>query len=283
MGVHISISGKDVLFGNSELLRHYAVGLDQRTEEKLMDLRKQGKTTMLLAINKKAAGIIAAADTLKPSALETVKGLQRMRLDVIMLTGDNEETAAAISGQLGIARHFSEVKPTEKSEIIKKLQTDEKRKVAMVGDGINDAPALAQADVGIAIGSGSDIAVETGGLILMRNDLRDVVAGIQLSTQHDEQDKAKPILGIYLQHRAHSCGSRAALHCGWCSFESDTCRSGDGDVLRYGGYEFFDPSQVQAQVLIEPFTLREGSLVLDFTKRGCMEGQNQGPAKTSHI
>ena len=134
---------------------------------------------MLIALNKQLSGIIAVADTIKPSALETVRGLQKMGIEVIMLTGDNEETARAISSELGIKRYIADVLPTKKSEVIKELQKN--RKVAMVGDGINDAPALAQADIGIAVGSGSDIAVETGGLILMRDDLRDVVAGIQLS------------------------------------------------------------------------------------------------------
>ena len=104
-----------------------------------------------------------------------------MGLEIIMISGDNKETCEAIAKQARIQRYFAEVLPTQKSEIIKKLQTEEHRNVAMVGDGINDAPALAQADVGIAIGSGSDIAVETSGMILMRDDLRDVVAGIQLS------------------------------------------------------------------------------------------------------
>jgi P-type Cu+ transporter len=125
--------------------------------------------------------LIAAADTIKEHSKEAISALQKMKLAVIMLTGDNNQTAAAISQQLGITRFIADVLPEEKYEVIKRLQSEEHRKVAMVGDGINDAPALAQADVGIAIGSGSDIAIETGGLILMKDDLRDVVAGIQLS------------------------------------------------------------------------------------------------------
>ena len=180
-GIKASVDGKEVLLGNSKLLEENSITINQDALNKLKELRSQGKTPMILAVNKQPSGIVAAADTIKPSAQETVRALQKMKIEVIMLTGDNKETAQAISDQLGIRRSFAEVLPTMKSQVIKDLQTKEKRHVAMVGDGINDAPALAQADVGIAIGSGSDIAVETGGLILMRDDLRDVVAGIQLS------------------------------------------------------------------------------------------------------
>ncbi|MGP8069396.1 MAG: heavy metal translocating P-type ATPase [Candidatus Bathyarchaeia archaeon] len=180
-GVHITYSGNDFLFGNSRLMEANALRPEENTRAQLDELRRQGKTTMVLAVNKKTVGIVAVADAIKPSAKETVEALRKMNIEVVMITGDNEETASAVAKQLGIKRYFAEVLPTEKSDMIKKLQNEEKRKVAMVGDGINDAPALAQADVGIAIGSGSDIAVETGGLILMRDDLRDVITGIQLS------------------------------------------------------------------------------------------------------
>ena len=179
-GVHATYEDNEILFGNSRLFATRSVKLDAVMPQ-LERLRGEGKTTMLLALNKKMAGIIAVADTIKPYAKETIKALQKMNIEVLMITGDNKETASAIASQLGIVRFFAEILPTQKSEMVKKLQIEEKRKVAMVGDGINDAPALAQADVGIAVGSGSDIAVETGGLILMRDDLRDVVAGIQLS------------------------------------------------------------------------------------------------------
>lgn len=179
-GVQATYEDNEILFGNSRLFGTRSVKLDEVMPQ-LERLRGEGKTTMLLALNKKVAGIIAVADTIKPYAKETIKALQKMNIEVLMITGDNKETASAIAGQLGIRRFFAEILPTQKSEMVKKLQVEEKRKVAMVGDGINDAPALAQADVGIAVGSGSDIAVETGGLILMREDLRDVVAGIQLS------------------------------------------------------------------------------------------------------
>ncbi|MDG6922628.1 MAG: heavy metal translocating P-type ATPase, partial [Nitrososphaerota archaeon] len=180
-GIHATYSGKDILFGNARLFDEFDLKLNEEAETKLGDLRREGKTSMILIVDKKVLGIIAVADTIKDHALESLRALQKMKLEVIMLTGDNKQTAQAIANELGIQRYFAEVLPTEKSQVVKKLQNEEHRKVAMVGDGINDAPALAQADVGIAIGSGSDIAVETGGLILMRDDLRDVVAGIQLS------------------------------------------------------------------------------------------------------
>jgi Cu+-exporting ATPase len=180
-GVHATYSGKDIIFGNSKILDFFGLQLDEQGQNELLELQSQGKTVMVLAIDKQISGLVAVADTLKEHAQEAIRGLQKMGLQVIMLTGDNKATAAAISKQLGIDKYFAEVLPTEKYEAIKKLQDEEHRKVAMVGDGINDAPALAQADVGIAIGSGSDIAIETGGLILMKDDLRDVVAGIQLS------------------------------------------------------------------------------------------------------
>lgn len=179
-GIHATFSGNDILLGNSRIFEANAILIESSAMQKLNLLRQQGKTAMLLAENKNLVGIVAAADTTKEHAGETIRALQKMGLEVIMLTGDSKETAASVASEVGITKYYADVLPSEKSEVIKRLQT-EGRKVAMVGDGINDAPALAQADVGIAIGSGADIAIETGGLILMREDLRDVVAGIQLS------------------------------------------------------------------------------------------------------
>jgi P-type Cu+ transporter len=178
-GVHVTYSGRDILFGNPKILDAFGV-LTKEVEGKIVELQSNGKTVMILAVDKQIAGLIAVADTLKEHAKEAIGALKKMKLKVVMLTGDNKQTAAAIAKEVGIDEYVAEVAPTEKFELIKKLQ-EQGRKVAMVGDGINDAPALAQADVGIAIGSGSDIAIETGGLILMKDDLRDVVAGIQLS------------------------------------------------------------------------------------------------------
>jgi Cu+-exporting ATPase len=142
-------------------------------------LEAEGKTAMLVALDNQAAGIIAVADTLKENAGIAVERLQKMGVQVAMITGDNRRTANAIAGQLGIKTVLAEVLPQDKATEVKKLQ-DQGLKVAMVGDGINDAPALAQADVGIAIGSGTDVAKETGDIILIKDDVRDVVNAIEI-------------------------------------------------------------------------------------------------------
>ena len=181
LGVSASYSGKRLLAGNLQLLRTSGTAVGEEPSRRMDLLLSQGKTVVLLSQNGALKGIIAVADAIKPSAREAICGLQKMGLETVMISGDNQTTTAAIAKELGIGRYFAEVLPEHKASIVKMLQEREHRKVAMVGDGINDAPALAQAYVGIAIGSGSDVAVEAGGLILMRDDPRDVVAGIQLS------------------------------------------------------------------------------------------------------
>jgi len=180
-GIRASHSGRELVFGNAKILDSFGIKLPDAAAQKLSELRQDGKTAMVLAVDGKVVGIVAAADTLKEHTVDAVRQLKEMKLEPVMLTGDNTETAAAIARQAGIAKYFAEVLPAGKADVVRRLQEQEGRVVAMVGDGINDAPALAQADIGVAMGSGSDIAVETGGLILMRDDVRDVVAGIQLS------------------------------------------------------------------------------------------------------
>ncbi|MCP8304253.1 MAG: cadmium-translocating P-type ATPase [archaeon] len=178
-GVKASHSDTEILLGNRKLMRDNNISIEAQ-EDKIQKLEDEGKTATLLALNGSLAGVIAVADTIKESAKEAVDDLKGMGLEVVMLTGDNRRTAKAIAQQLGIDKVISEVLPGQKALVIKGLQKEGKV-VAMVGDGINDAPALAQADIGIALGSGTDVAVETGGIVLIKDDLRDVVASIKLS------------------------------------------------------------------------------------------------------
>ncbi|MBS7619508.1 heavy metal translocating P-type ATPase [Candidatus Bathyarchaeota archaeon] len=178
-GVKASYKKQQILLGNRKLISINNVDIGS-VEEKLARLEEQGKTVMLFAVDGKIAGIVAAMDTPKDNAAEAIKQLKSMGLEITMLTGDNERTAKAIAEQLNIDTVIANVLPWEKVDVIKKLQ-NEGKVVAMVGDGINDAPALAQAHIGIAIGSGTDIAKETGGIVLIKDDLRDVARGIMLS------------------------------------------------------------------------------------------------------
>lgn len=178
-GVEAEYKGQHILLGTRKLMRDNNIDI-QHLEERMKSLETEGKTAMLVAINQKAMGIIAVADTLKEHSREAVDELHRMGLQVVMLTGDNRRTATAIARQVGVDRVLSEVLPEDKAKEIKRLQS-EGRIVAMVGDGINDAPALTQADIGIALGSGTDIAMEAGQIVLIKDDLRDVVSAIKLS------------------------------------------------------------------------------------------------------
>lgn len=178
-GIRVTLGEKEVLIGNRRLMQDNGVDI-AAIENTLRSLEEQGKTVMLIAIDRKASGAIAVADTLKENSAEAVAELKKLGIVTIMLTGDNERTAKAIAKQVGIDRVIANVLPGEKEEVIKKLRAEGKV-VAMVGDGINDAPALAASDIGIAVGSGSDVAKETGGIVLIRDDLRDVVSGIMLS------------------------------------------------------------------------------------------------------
>jgi len=178
-GIRAKVDGHNVLLGNRALISSTAIKVEA-AEESLRKLQGDGKTAMILAVDGKLAGIIAVADTLKDNSVSAVKALKKMGVKVVMLTGDNSRTAQAIGRQLGMDSVIAEVLPGEKAQKIKELQARGEI-VSMVGDGINDAPALAQADVGIALGSGTDVAMEAGGIVLIKDDLRDVVASIQLS------------------------------------------------------------------------------------------------------
>ncbi|MGN0806134.1 MAG: copper-translocating P-type ATPase, partial [Candidatus Coproplasma sp.] len=179
LGIQATVSDKQVSIGNGKLLEE--LNVDYTEERAYYDnLAESGKTPMYIVIDGSLEGIIAVADVVKPTSAEAIKRLRDMNIEVVMLTGDNRKTAEAIAKQVGIDHVLAEVLPQDKSAEIKKLQ-DGGKKVAMVGDGINDAPALALADVGIAIGSGTDVAMESADIVLMHSDLNDVPAAITLS------------------------------------------------------------------------------------------------------
>lgn len=181
-GVEGEINGTAYFFGNRKLINDVAGLSLERINRKLVRLEEQGKTAMILATREQVIGAIAVADTVKSTSREAVAKLQKMGIGVYMITGDNTRTAQAIASQVGITNVLAEVLPEDKAAEVKKLQAAGK-KVAMVGDGINDAPALAQANLGVAMGSGTDVAMEAGDIVLMRNDVNDVVTAFELSKE----------------------------------------------------------------------------------------------------
>jgi len=179
-GLTAKLDNVEVLIGNELLMKEKSIQIDKEFEEQATSLADQGKTPMYVAIGGTFAGVIAVADTLKKDTVEAIKELKKMGMEVIMITGDHERTASAIAKEAGIDDYIAEVLPENKAEEVKALQKKGKI-VAMVGDGINDAPALAQADVGIAIGTGTDVAVETANVTLMKGNMMSVVTAIRLS------------------------------------------------------------------------------------------------------
>ena len=178
-GVEATVDNKSILLGTRKLMRERNVAIEQ-IEDKMSELENQGKTAMLMAMDGTIAGIIAVADTVKENSAEAIRELQAMGIDVVMITGDNRRTAQAIAKQVGITHVLAEVLPEDKANEVEKLKAQGK-KVGMVGDGINDAPALATADVGMAIGTGTDVAMEAADITLMRGDLRGIPASSKLS------------------------------------------------------------------------------------------------------
>lgn len=179
LGVQAVVNDRIIYDGNRKMMKKYGISTE-KAEQKMNDLESQGKTAIAVAADNKIEGIIAVADSLKESSPIAIAALKDLGVECIMITGDNEKTANAIAKEVGISKVIANVLPSDKAAEIKKLQSQGKI-VAMVGDGINDAPALAQADIGIAIGSGSDIAKETGGIILIKDDVMDVSRAIRLS------------------------------------------------------------------------------------------------------
>ncbi len=181
-GVKGGINELEYYFGNRRLITEVLGHSIDKINRKLNKLEEQGKTVMILATKEQILGAIAVADTVKPTSAQAVAKLKKLGITVYMITGDNERTAKAIAAQVGIENVLAEVLPEDKANEVKKLQ-DGGYKVAMVGDGINDAPALAQADLGVAMGSGTDVAMDAGGIVIMKNDLNDVVTAFQLSRE----------------------------------------------------------------------------------------------------
>ena len=179
-GLKATYSNHTIMIGNRKMMEDNQIAVTESMDTKLSVFEKEGKTAVLVSIDNTLSGIIAISDTIKENAKDAIKALQSKGIEVIMLTGDNERTANAVASQLNIDRVIAEVLPHQKEEVVTKLKTQEGKVVAMVGDGINDAPALARADLGIAIGSGTDVAKETGGIILIKDDIRDVVTALDL-------------------------------------------------------------------------------------------------------
>jgi Cu+-exporting ATPase len=178
-GIEADVDGHSVLAGNAHLLRDRGIALDGY-EKVLEELVSEGRTAMFVAIDGVFQGIIAVADLVKPEARDAISELRRMGLEVVMVTGDNARAAQAVAAEVGVDRYYAEVPPDRKADLVRRLQ-QEGKVVGVVGDGINDAPALAQADVGIAIGTGTDVAMEASDITLIRGELFGVVTAIRLS------------------------------------------------------------------------------------------------------
>jgi Cu+-exporting ATPase len=179
-GLKATYSTHTIMIGNRKMMEDNQVAITESVDAKLSGFEKEGKTAVLVAIDNTLSGILAISDTIKENARDAIKALKAKGIEVIMLTGDNKRTANAVASKLYIDRVIAEVLPHQKEEVIAKLKTKEGKVVGMVGDGINDAPALARADLGVAIGSGTDVAKETGGIILIKDDIRDVVTALDL-------------------------------------------------------------------------------------------------------
>ena len=179
LGVRARVEDKNILVGTVRLMRENKIALGE-LEQKVSEYLDRGETIMVLAVDGSIRAVIGAADPIKPNAKEAVKKLKGLGIETVMITGDNKTTAEKVAQQIGIDRVFAEVMPEDKANYVKKLQQEGKF-TAMVGDGVNDAPALAQADVGIAIGAGTDVAIETAKVVLMKSDPLDILRAITLS------------------------------------------------------------------------------------------------------
>ena len=253
-GVEASVEGKKLILGNLRLMSEKNLSLNGLGEE-AERLWAKGKTVMFLGVDSQVVGIIAVADTLKPNAKEAVGALHNMGIEVMMLTGDNQRTAEAIAQEVGIDRVLAEVLPERKAQEVKKLQ-EEGKVVAMVGDGINDAPALAQADVGIAIGTGTDVAVETGDITLISGDLGGIVTAVSLS-KHTMRTIKQNLFWAFAYNTALIPVAAGMLY---LAFGNTGVPSGLHFIL--GDYGFLNPILAAAAMAASSLTVVSNSLRL---------------------
>jgi len=242
-GVSAKVLGEEVLVGNRTLMQDRGVVVPSELDTKIQAFEQEGKTAVIVAAGGQAAGVIAIADTLKETSAEAVRRFKEHGIEVVMVTGDNRRTAEAIAGKAGIDKVIAEVLPDRKAAEVRALQ-EKGQVVAFVGDGINDAPALAQADIGIAIGSGTDIAIESGEIVLVKNDLLDAGRSARTLGQSNGQDTGKHLLGICLQLRAHPGGRRCPVPVLRLCLPAGARRPCDGCKFCYGRHAFAPPQRV---------------------------------------
>lgn len=229
-GISAVVEGEAILLGNEALMAESGIDVKPCLAQAKL-FAQEGKTPMLAACGGRVAGVIAVADTVKKNSIDAVGQLRDMGVQVVMLTGDHEATAQAIAKQVGISEVFANVLPSEKADVIEQLQKKGKT-VAMVGDGINDAPALTMAEIGIAIGSGTDVAIESADIVLMRDDLSLVAQAIALSRRDAAHHSGESLLGVCLQYARHPCGGGRTIFIWRAAHEPDAC--GGRDVAEFG-------------------------------------------------
>ena len=244
-GVKATIGGQQALGGNRAMLEASGVDITSILPQ-AETLAAEGKTPLFFAADGRLLGLVAVADTPKASSAAAIAAFRQLGVDVVMLTGDNRRTAEAIGRRLGVSTIISEVLPQEKERHVAALQ-EKGRRVAMVGDGINDAPALARADVGLAIGAGTDVAIESADIVLMKSDLRDAAIAVELSRATMRNIREKSVLGFLLQCLRHPPGRRRILSLAGLATRSHVCRRRHEPFLRLRRYERSAPARVQIQ------------------------------------
>ena len=248
------VDGRAVAVGNALLMSDWGLDVAPLAAD-AERLSGEAKTAVFVAVDGQVAGLLAIADPLRSTSRDAVARLLALGLDVVMLTGDNRRTADAVARQAGIPRVVAEVLPDGKVAEVKRLQA-EGRVVAMVGDGINDAPALAQADVGIAIGTGTDVAVEAADIALVRGDLHGLGRCHRALAPHHADDAPEPVLGLRLQRDRHSRGGRGAVSRVRPPAQSHPRQRGDGVQFRLGRHQLAAPAALAARAQLPQHEVR---------------------------